>query len=321
MESSAIQADDVWVELDVRGEGIIIGQSDSGVELDHPELLDSYRGVDGNHDSNWYDPWNGSASPVDFSGHGTHTLATILGNQTGVAPDAQWIACVNLARNLGSPSRYLDCMQFMLAPFPQNADPFKDGQPSIGANILNNSWGCPEIEGCDDLVFQPAVSALKQAGIFFVASAGNDGPSCASLNVPPPIYAETFAVGAIDRYGELADFSSIGPISADESSISKPDLLAPGVSILSALPQGSYGKLSGTSMAGPHVAGVIALMWSANSMLIGDIDRTTQILIETADPYSGSIPDCPGAQSYPSTASGYGLVNAYKAVLMAVEAK
>ena len=196
----------------MRGAGIIIGQSDSGVQWDHPELQDLYRGADANHSLNWYDPWYASPIPYDINGHGTHTLATILGNHTGVAPDAQWIACSNLARNLGSPSLYLDCMQFMLAPFPQDGDPFQDGQPASGANILNNSWGCPDIEGCDTLVFQPALSALKIAGIFFVASAGNDGPYCASLNVPPPIYAEAFAVGAIDRSRKLAEFSSIGPV-------------------------------------------------------------------------------------------------------------
>ncbi len=118
-----IQADKVWQEFGITGRGIIIGQSDSGVQGDHPELTDQYRGKDNpdaslsSDDYNWFDPWNHSASPVDLGGHGTHTLGTILGKNTGIAPDAQWIGCVNLARNLGNPAYYLDCMQFMLAPF------------------------------------------------------------------------------------------------------------------------------------------------------------------------------------------------------------
>ncbi len=315
---SLIQADRVWNELGVRGQGIVIGQSDSGVQGDHPELYDSYRGRTSGNDYNWLDPWNHSPAPVDIGGHGTHTLGTILGNTTGVAPDAEWIACVNLARNLGSPARYLDCMQFSFAPYPQTGDPLKDGDPSKGAHILNNSWGCPEIEGCDAEVFHPAVRALREAGVFVVGSAGNDGPKCGSLNVPPPIYAEVFAVGAIDRSSNLAFFSSIGPVSADQSGRVKPDLVAPGVQVLSSLPLSTYGEFSGTSMAGPHVVGVVALMWSANPALIGDIDTTEQILIESADPYQGALPDCPGAEQTPSTAVGYGMLNAYNAVQMAL---
>ena len=100
----------------------MIGQSDSGVQFDHPELLDSYRGAIENgidnptHDYHWLDPWHASVEPTDAGGHGTHTLGSVLGNAVGVAPDAQWIGCANLARNLGNPALYLDCMQFMLAP-------------------------------------------------------------------------------------------------------------------------------------------------------------------------------------------------------------
>ena len=66
----------------------------------------------------------------------------------------------------------------------------------------------------------------------------------------------------------------------------KPDITAPGVDILSSLPGGVYGLNSGTSMAGPHVAGAVALLWSADHGLVGDIDRTEQLLIQAADPYT-----------------------------------
>lgn len=313
-----IHADQVWQELGVTGLGIIIGQSDSGVQGDHPDLSAQYRGKDGVHDFNWLDPWFSSPTPIDLGGHGTHTLGTALGKRTGVAPDAEWIACVNLARNLGNPALYLDCMQFMLAPFPQGGDAFTQADPNLGAHVLNNSWGCPEFEGCDAQIFLPSVKALQAAGIFVVAGAGNDGPACSTVNSPLPVYEEVFAVGAIDWNGGLAVFSSLGPVTSDGSQRIKPDLVAPGVDILSTLPGSTYGAFSGTSMASPHVAGVVALLWSANPALIGDIETTWQILVDTAQPYSGTLPACSGADQLPSTAVGYGVLDAYAAVQMAI---
>ncbi len=234
---TSIGADRVWKELNVRGQGIVVGQSDSGVQFDHPELRDSYRGSAGVHDGNWLDPWYGSRAPYDSGGHGTHTLGSVLGNTVGVAPDATWIACANLYRNLGNPALYLDCMQFMLAPYPQDGDPFTDGEPVRSANVLNNSWGCPEeFEGCDSLSLEPAVAALRVAGIFVVASAGNSGPACGTVTDPIALYDESFSVGAVDSEGNLAMFSSRGPVSVDGSGRVKPDIAAPGVSVLSAYP-------------------------------------------------------------------------------------
>lgn len=312
-----LQADSVWNELKVTGQGIIIGQSDSGVDGQHPELAAQYLGKAGQNDGAWFDPWFHSREPVDINGHGTHTLGSILGKDVGVAPGAQWIGCVNLGRNLGNPALYLDCMQFMLAPFPQNGDPFKDGQPGRGAHILNNSWGCPDIEGCDAGTFAPAVRALTAAGIFVVVSAGNDGEAgCGSLVDPPAIYAEVFSVGAVDSSGNRAAFSSMGPVNVDGSNRSKPDLSAPGQAVLSSFPGNTYAIESGTSMAGPHVVGVVALMWSANPKLVGDIEQTRKILEETARPYSGTISDCG-----PANTAGHGIVNAYQAVQAAQKIK
>ncbi|MEI8131920.1 MAG: S8 family serine peptidase [Leptolinea sp.] len=315
-----IGAEAVHSELNIRGEGIIVGQSDSGAQGDHPEFAARYRGViEGNDDYNWLDPWFASKSPVDIGGHGTHTLGSILGEKVGVAPKAEWIGCVNLARNLGNPALYLDCMQFMLAPFPQNGDPFLDGKPVKGANVLNNSWGCPDVEGCDPGTYLPAVKALRDAGVFVVASAGNSGyGGCSTVQDPLAIYEDVYTVGAIDETGNLADFSSLGPVEVDGSGRVKPDIVAPGVDILSSFPGSTYEMNSGTSMAGPHVVGVVALMWSANPNLIGDIDRTREILNQTADPYSGRIPDCAQNNGKPDNAAGYGVVNAYKAVQQAL---
>ncbi len=237
-----------------------------------------------------------------------------------MAPDATWIACVNLPRNLGNPPRYLDCLQFLLAPFPQAGDALADGRPELGAHVLNNSWGCPPQEGCDPDALLPAVRALRAAGVFVVASAGNNGPSCESIDSPPAHYDEVFTVGATDEANTVANFSSRGPVSADGSGRTKPDIAAPGVGILSAYPGGTYEYNDGTSMAGPHVVGVVALMWSANPALIGDIDRTEQILIETAqitEHYAVS-PTCGDPETRPNNLVGYGVVNAFAAVEMAL---
>jgi subtilisin family serine protease len=187
--------------------------------------------------------------------------------------------------------------------------------------VLNNSWGCPDHEGCDDGTFAAAAKALSDAGVFVVASAGNDGPTCGSLKDPPPIYANALAVGAIDQFGEIASFSSIGSVAKDGNQQVKPDLVAPGVDVLSSFPGSTYEAVSGTSMAGPHVVGVVALMWSANPALIGDIQNTADLLRQTAKPYTGSLPSCPGAADVPSTAVGYGIVDAYAAVNAAIQFK
>lgn len=318
---TAIGAERVQKELAIAGEGIVIGQSDSGVQGDHPELASQYRGkIDGTDDYNWFDPWYGSTKPVDIGGHGTHTMGTMVGKKTGVAPKAEWIGCVNLARNLGNPGYYLDCMQFMLAPFPEKGDPFVDGKPEKGANVLNNSWGCPAVEGCDAGTYLPAVSALKTAGVFVVASAGNSGyGGCSTVQDPLAIYADVYTVGAMDNKGNITGFSSLGPVDVDGSHRTKPDIVAPGEDVISSYPGSTYYSAGGTSMAGPHVVGVVALMWSANPKLIGDIDTTRQILDETADAYTGYRPECVKDTGVPNNASGYGVVNAYKAVQKALE--
>ncbi|MEU1397388.1 S8 family serine peptidase [Micromonospora zamorensis] len=304
-----IGADRVWSQLGVTGTGIVVGSSDSGVDGAHPALRAGFRGGD----DSWYDPWDDTRRPTDQGGHGTHTVGSAVGRDgIGVAPDAQWVGCVNLDRNLGSPAHYLDCLQFMLAPFPSGGDPLTDGRPERAPQVLTNSWGCPPIEGCDQRVLRPATAALDAAGIFVVAAAGNTGPWCASIDDPPAPYADVLTVGAVDAQRRVAEFSSRGPVPG----ASKPDVLAPGVGVVSAMPGGTYAALDGTSMATPQVAGVVALMWSANPALVGDVARTRQILRDTATAatptYRSDKPsDTCGA---PSNVTGAGEVDAYAAV-------
>jgi subtilisin family serine protease len=312
---SMIGADKVWDEFGARGGGIVVGQSDSGVDGDHPAVHDRYRGVTQGNDYNWFDPWDGTTSPNDENGHGTHTLGTILGNNgIGVAPEAQWFGCVNLDRNLANPALYLDCMQFMLAPFPHGGDPFKDGDPTKAAHVLNNSWGCPTLEGCDPNALKVAADHLRDAGIFVVVSTGNDGPNCSTVEMPLALYDSVFSVGAINQFGNVADLSSRGPVTADGSGRMKPDIVAPGVEILSSTPKGTYAAFSGTSMAGPHVVGAVALLWSAAPELIGDIDATQKLLIDTAQPYTGDTSIGCFTKGTPNAAYGYGIVDVYAAV-------
>ncbi|GAA1754767.1 hypothetical protein GCM10009681_27450 [Luedemannella helvata] len=305
-----IGADKVWQDLGVTGAGITVGSSDSGVDGTHPALAANFRG--GN--DSWYDPWNRTSAPTDNGGHGTHTTGTAVGGDgIGVAPGANWVGCVNLDRNMGNPAHYLDCLQFMLAPFPQGGDAWRDGRPDRAPQVLTNSWGCPWLEGCDARSLGPALAAFRAAGIYFVAAAGNSGyGGCRTVTDPPAIYADALTVGAVDKRGALADFSSLGP-TAD--GLIKPDVLAPGVDVLSAYPGGTWAINSGTSMATPHVAGVVALMWSAQPKLIGDIDATTKILRDTATaPTPTKVPTNCGSDV---DLYGSGIVNALAAVTAA----
>jgi len=313
-----MDAEKVWEQYGVTGEGIIVGGADTGVDWQHPALHSQYLGSEGNHDYTWLDPWEGTAIPEDEMGHGTHTMGTVLGRDgIGIAPGAKWLACRNLDRNLGNPAYYLDCMQFLFAPHPQAGDPFTEGEPSRGAHVVNNSWGCPPEEGCDALTLSIGLDHLRNAGQMYVVSAGNEGPACSTVWAPANADA-AFSVGAIYEDGTITNFSSRGPVLADGSGRMKPDVVAPGAGILSSLPGGSYGSSGGTSMAGPHVTGLVALLWSADPSLIGDIDRTEQIIESTA--HYVPTPDlCGGDTGKENNVYGYGWVDAFAAVKKVLE--
>lgn len=156
-----------------------------------------------------------------------------------------------------------------------------------------------------------------------MVSAGNDGPSCATVKDPLALYGDVFSVGAVGRDKHLADFSSRGPVTADGSGRIKPDIAAPGLEVYSSLPGGTYGTESGTSMAGPHIVGVVALMWSVNLELIGKIAETEQILRNTAQPASNSAERivCGDPNATPNDYTGFGIVEAYEAVKQAMDEK
>lgn len=333
----------VWEELGIRGQNIVVAGQDTGVDWKHPALRRQYRGSRGQqnaiHDFNWHDavhePIEGnkgnpcgynSVVPCDDDQHGTHTMGTMVGedgsdNRIGMAPEAQWIACRNMDRGTGTPSTYIECFEFFLAPYPIHGNPMTDGDPSLAPHIINNSWGCPFSEGCEGNEIIPALKAMKAAGIMVVVSAGNDGPNCSTINDQPASIADyVLSVGALDhRASEIADFSSRGP-TATERKIG-PDVVAPGVNIRSSTPGGGFEGFfwSGTSMAAPHVSGLVALLWSAQPALEGKIDETRALIRKTAHPKT-SKQTCSGTSGsqIPNNTYGFGIIDAYESVKSAL---
>lgn len=283
-----VKAPQVWSQY-TRGAGIVVASADTGVDWTHPGLKPKYRGWDGvtaDHSYSWHDAIENQATPLDDNGHGTHTTGTMLGgegaNNVGVAPDAKWIGCRNMDHGIGTPARYLDCMEFFLAPFPPTGTFIENGNPALGADVINNSWGCPTDEGCYPQTVTQAIRVLRAAGIAFVSSVGNDGPNCSSAIDPPGLTTESFATGAFSENGSIAGFSSRGPVTVDGSNRPKPDMAAPGVGVQSTTRGGGYGSSSGTSMASPHVAGIVALLWAAAPALNGQVNATEAIIRNTA---------------------------------------
>ena len=321
-----VHAPEVWA-LGFTGQGVVVGGQDTGYDWNHPALKNKYRGWSGSaadHDYNWHDAIHSgggvcgadSPEPCDDNSHGTHTMGTMVGsagsNQIGVAPGAKWIGCRNMDQGAGTPATYAECFQWFVAPTDlqdQNPDPSK------APHVINNSWGCPPSEGCTDpTILQSAVENTRAAGIEVVVSAGNSGSGCSTVEDPPAIYAASFSVGATDVNDNIAGFSSRGPVTVDGSGRRKPDISAPGVNVRSSVPGGGYGNFSGTSMAGPHVAGVVALVLSANPVLVGEPDRIEPLLTSSALPRTAtqSCGTVPGTE-IPNNTFGWGRVDALPA--------
>ncbi len=347
-----VNADDAWA-LGYRGQGVVVAGADTGVRWTHEALKTRYRGWNGSsasHDYNWHDsihaqnPGNpcpaSGTQPCDDDvllggGHGTHTVGTMVGsgpnrlgekNGIGMAPDAKWIACRNMNHGLGVVPTYLECMQWFIAPTRVDGT---GADPSKAPDVVNNSWGC--VEGCPPPALQDSLVASRAAGIFYAVSAGNDGvglpapaAGCSTIHHPLARYPEAFTVGSTTwDTDSISSFSSRGPVllgSVSSPLLLKPNITAPGSNIRSAL-QGSdsaYGSLSGTSMAGPHVAGLVALVISANPGLGGDVDEVEDIIEQTAVKKT-TTEGCGGdtATQVPNNTYGWGRIDALAAVELA----
>lgn len=336
-----IQADSVW-SLGYEGAGVVVAGQDTGYDYLNPLILGKYRGYSEDtiiHDHNWHDaifeinPLHGdsipeetlnpcgflSPEPCDDHRHGTHTMGTMVGrdstNLIGVAPQAQWIGCRNMERGYGKPSTYTECYEWFLAPTDLNGE---NADPTKAPHVINNSWSCPEMEGCNPdnwHIMETVVNNLTAAGTVVVVSAGNSGSNgCGSISTPSSIFENAFTVGASDDEDLIAPFSSIGPVSVDSSGRMKPDVVAPGVRVRSITLNG-FGTWNGTSMAGPHVAGAVALIISANPSLAGEVDIIKDILRETAVPLVDSLVcDSLSSDVVPNFVYGHGRIDVLKAV-------
>lgn len=295
--ANKIRADQTWRALNVTGEGVVVANIDSGVDWNHPALQSRYRGFFGgpvaDHLHNWVDATDeGAIYPSDPYGHGTHVMGIMVGQDgVGVAPGARWMAVKGLDSNGSGKYSWLhSAFQFVLAPA---------GDPSYAPNILNNSWGTSN--GYDQ-EFKEDLAMLRAAGIFVVFSNGNRGPQIGSVSAPAS-NPSVIGVGASDNDDDIAYFSSRGPSALTKEP--KPTIVAPGVQITSTFPGGGYKLLNGTSMAAPHVAGVAALMLSANPSL--DITQTLYAITSTAIAVTtGTVPN---------SNSGWGRIDAYSATL------
>src|SRR6188472_461763 len=319
-------APQVWA-LGFTGQTIVIASADTGVRWTHNALKPHYRGWDGvnaDHDYNWHDSIHSgggvcgpnSPFPCDDFFHGSHTTGTAIGddgtgNQIGMAPGAKWIGCRNMDQGNGTPARYIECMEWFLAPYPIGGG---QGDPLRAPDVTSNSWVCPPSEGCSADTLQAAVEAQASAGIMMVAGAGNDGPACSTIMYPPAIYAASYTVGALNTGQDvIADFSSRGPVTIDGSNRIKPDISAPGTGTRSSYntSDSAYATLSGTSMATPHIAGAMTLLWCARPELRHNISGSRTVLDDAAHFIAYKL--C-GSAGPPDNVTGWGRVDVLAAV-------
>jgi bacillopeptidase F len=313
---AAVRAPEVWA-MGYTGEGVLVANLDTGVDGNHPALASRWAGVAdpryaGHPEWAWYDPYLGQNNfPYDNGGHGTHTMGSVCGgppgDEIGVAPGAYWIAAAPIDRE--SISRTISDA---ILSFQWMVDP--DGNPTTNWDVpavCSNSWGLVDSHGvppCDE-TFWGFLDACEAAGTVILFSAGNEGS--AGLRRPADRATDAYrtcAVAAVDANTPgwpIASFSSRGPTYCTPTGTPaiKPDIAAPGVDVRSAWPGGGYTSLSGTSMASPHVNGVVALMRQANPDL--SVEQVKQIIYDTAFDLGSPGED----NDY-----GWGMIDAYEAV-------
>jgi hypothetical protein len=321
----AIHVPQVWA-LGFDGTGELVATMDTGVDGNHPALHNRWAFIaDPNHYAGhpewaWRDALVSPPTtfPSDGYGHGTHTMGTVCGgapgDQVGVAPGAHWIADNTINQGTG-PAFNAD----VIAGFQWFADP--DGNPATDWDVpgsCSNSWGLTAGLGmppCDP-TYWIYLDAAEAAGVVVVFSAGNEGPGANTLRRPGDRATDdyhTTAVAAVDANTSgwpIAGFSSRGPTYCTPTGVAaiKPNIAAPGVSVRSSYPGGGYQYMDGTSMASPHVNGVIALMRQACPDL--SVQQIKEIIYQTAHDLGTAGED----NSY-----GWGMIDALAAVNMALD--
>lgn len=281
---AALEAPRLWKQgLD--GSGILVGHLDTGVDGRHPVIrkaIAAFAEFDSVGDLR--DP---SPAPYDSEDHGTHTAATIAGRavkvggtfrSVGVAPGAQ-LASALVIEGGDVVARVLGGMDWAIGK---------------GVRVLNLSLG---IRG-SWLDFEPVTRILRGHGVLPIFAVGNEG---AGTSRSPGNYAEALSVGALDRAGVVPSFSSSQRFARSDDPL-VPDVVGPGVNIISARPGGGYQSMDGTSMATPHIAGLAALLFQAKP-------EATPDEVEAA-----IYASCRGGPGMPTERANRGLPNARRAL-------
>ncbi len=286
------------VASDLTGKGVVAGVIDTGIDATHPDLQGKilyFKDFSSNPEGEW-------TLPTDDHGHGTHVAGTIAGGSAsgkaiGVAPETTLVvARIFDANGMTSTRAILNAMQWMADP-DENFETDEDVP-----RIVNNSWGGSGGGETDSPLYM-AVESWRTLQIFPCFAAGNSGPGVGTVGTPGG-FDNAFAVGATDEKDEIAYFSSRGPAWLDGEILDKPDASAPGVDVFSSIPGGGYASWSGTSMATPHMTGVIVLLFQQYPFLT--VERMTHLLIDSVDDL--------GVEGF-DYSYGFGRVNLLRAAL------
>lgn len=297
-------------DLGFYGSNVTIGIIDTGIDINHSDLQ--------RVNVVWKDYINNKSVPYDDNGHGTH-IAGILsasGELNGIAPKADLIVVKALDKDgFGSDDIVAKAIYFCV-------DPSQDGNTSDGADIISLSVGGFDWPFVGDFMGDASNKACEYAvdkGIVVVVAAGNNGPYNGDVS-PPATVSLTIAVGAVGCDKKIAEWSSRGAnnglpfLSFDDrhDPNKKPEVVAPGVGIISTYEDGFFTNLSGTSIATPFVTGIIALLLEGHPQYKHKDAQTVEILknvlMDTAEKLNGQ--EEPHDKYY-----GYGLIQGYDAFL------
>lgn len=290
MESNElINVPKVWSHVGATGKGITVGIIDTGVDYNHPALGGGFGPAF--KVAGGYDFVNNDSDPLDDNGHGTHVAGIAAANGTdlkGVAPEATIYAYKVLNQyGYGNDSQ-------ILAAVERVTDPDGNANTDDALDVVNMSLG--RVPDADDPLSEAVNNAVKK-GVVFVIAAGN---SYDYLSIGTPGIAEqAITVGAVDKQKITANFSSKGPV--EKTFLLKPDVAAPGVNIFSSFTGKKYKMESGTSMASPHVAGVVALLLEKHPEW--EPETIKAVLMTTARSYFGLVWE-----------QGAGLIDAFAAI-------
>jgi subtilisin family serine protease len=283
---------------DLNGSTVYVGILDTGIDASHPELKGKVAA--------WKDFISSKEQPYDGNGHGTHVAGTIAGEgvngtEIGIAKNVKLVIGKILSdRGSGSVSGILRGMDWM-------ANPERKLNTTMRPKVVNNSWGGSMEADVRRNPFAQQVVTWVELGIFPAFAAGNSGPGKSTIGTPANLPG-AYAVGATDAEDRVTSFSSRGPVKVTDKDgkstiVVKPDISAPGHQVLSAYPNGKYRRASGTSMACPHLAGAVALLYQVNPEL--NVEQMVELLKTASEDMGERGRD----NNY-----GEGRLNAYKAL-------